>query len=306
MIVVRKMKKVSLVIAITILLTSVLLPPMMISWAADFGCETGHHDFIVVEEVPPTQTENGYIVFRCEICGLDVIEILFATDRGNWVVEIYPTCTLPGFQRRDNETEEMPPLGHNFVETRIEPTCTEVGEIIQTCVRCGYRTYEPYGEVLEHQWEESITREATCEEAGELTFTCVHCDRTVTEEIPPLGHDFGAWEIVFEASEGVEGQLVRICRHCGMREYEVIEALPIVPVEPEPEPELPPELPEPERPWFGVEEAVVTGANFMVLAVFAVLLFGEFGLLFWEHRKKRELLEARRFEERGDDGYKYI
>lgn len=43
----------------------------------------------------------------------------------------------------------------------------------------------------EHAWDEGkVTKEATCTEAGEKVFTCQRCGETKTEEIPALGHNF--------------------------------------------------------------------------------------------------------------------
>ena len=43
----------------------------------------------------------------------------------------------------------------------------------------------------EHKWDEGkVTKEATCTEAGEKIYTCTRCGETKTEEIPATGHTY--------------------------------------------------------------------------------------------------------------------
>ena len=61
-----------------------------------------------------------------------------------------------------------------------------------------------------HSWDEGvITVEPTCTEPGEKVYTCVRCDETMTEEIPAMGHSYfdGACYVCGEAL-AAEGDIV--------------------------------------------------------------------------------------------------
>ncbi len=80
---------------------------------------------------------------------------------------------------------------HEYTETvQKEPTCTESGETIRTCIYgCG-QTETLITEATGHAWNNGeITTEATCTEDGEMTYTCTanNCGETKTEEIPATG-----------------------------------------------------------------------------------------------------------------------
>jgi len=201
-----------------------------------------------------------------------------------------------------NEYEEIPALGHQWVETVTPPTCTESGRRVRTCSRCGESHTEVYGEPIGHNYIETITREPSCVQYGIITFTCEHCGNYYTEPIPALEHDFGEWIIYAPAGEGVEGRKYRECSLCGERIWETTPALPVAQTEPPPT-EPPPERP---RPFFGLEEAIVTGANVTIWIIGFFVLFMEFGFLAWKRRKTKALLAIKQINEKSEDGYEYI
>ena len=297
------------IFAMTIVVGGVSLAAPATVMAENFDCSQGRHDFQIIRNVPPTHTENGYIIYRCRLCGLEYRETVFATGHNwsDWVVDRAPTCTESGVRRRTcyigtphSETEEIPATGHSFVERVIEPTCTQPGQRIFTCSVCGYSYTETFGEPTGHNYIETITREPTCEHEGELTFTCEHCGESYTETIPKLEHIYGEWIIYIPAGEGTEGSKYMECILCGYRIWETIPALPMGDIS-QSEPD------EPERePLFGIEEVIIVGANIAAWVILFLLLSGEFTLLSWERKRKKELLAAKRFDENGEDGYEYI
>jgi len=183
-------------------------------------------------------------------------------------------------------------LGHEYMSTVTrQPSCVEAGQVTITCERCDYTRVETYGEPTGHEMVEDITRAPTCLEEGLKEWNCEHCDYGHAKAIEMLSHEWGEWTTEISPEEGIDGLRYRECLYCGTRIEEVIEALPITPEE---------------RPFFGVEEAVVVGANFLALVVFGFLLFGEFLLLLWRRKKKKEITERKALEREFDDGYQSI
>ena len=78
------------------------------------------HDYVVVETVEPTCTEQGYTVYECR-CGdsykADYVDAL-GHDMGEWTVVNEPTCTEEGLRQRACsrcdyvETETIPVIDH--------------------------------------------------------------------------------------------------------------------------------------------------------------------------------------------------
>lgn len=82
------------------------------------------------------------------------------------------------------ESIVIPPLEHNYSDAVIvRSTCTEPGEEVKICQRCGKesRTELPPGEHLFHTYE---TVAPTCSEPGERVSICVNCNVQEKEVIP--------------------------------------------------------------------------------------------------------------------------
>ena len=279
---------------------------------ANFDCYIGLHDFVEVHRVPPTHTSNGRVYLECQECGVQASRTLFATQCqwSEWTVTRQPTCTTPGQRTRTcsvgvthGEYQEIPALGHNHVLTIIQPTCTEYGQRIFTCSDCGDSFSEVYGEPTGHSHIEEVTTYPTCDYYGERTFTCEDCGDYYTEQIPKLTHDFGQWVVYMPPCEGIEGKRYRQCLLCGHQIWEAVQALPEPPIIPEP-PQEP--VPQPEPSFFGVQEAVVTGANVIFWIIALCVLFSEISYLLWQRRKTNEIVALNKFEESGVDGYEFI
>ena len=79
---------------------------------------------------------------------------------------------------------------HTFVETVIEPTCTEKGYTLHKCA-CGYEFLDNLTAALGHNLGEwKVTTPATEGKDGEETRACTraNCDYTETRKIPALRH----------------------------------------------------------------------------------------------------------------------
>ena len=134
-----------------------------------------------------------------------------------------PTCSEPGemiskcSKCGDSYKTELSPTGKHEYESSVtkEATCTEAGEMTYTCKICG-DTYTEAIAAKGHDYEKSVTKEATCTEAGVTTYTCKNCGDTYTEEIPALGHKEGDWIITKDATFFFStGEKVQKCPVCG-------------------------------------------------------------------------------------------
>ena len=159
---------------------------------------THHYITITIE---PTCTERGYTKYTCEKCGnsynADYKKAL-GHDFGEWK-EIKPaTEEEDGLKERTcarcGETEEQAIPAktheHKFVDTVIEPTCTERGYTIHKC-KCGEQYEDSYVSALDHSFTNYVSDgNATCTKDGTKTAKCDRCDETKTmaDEGSAKGH----------------------------------------------------------------------------------------------------------------------
>ena len=118
-----------------------------------------------------------------------------------------PTCTEYGYRTEECticwQVRQVPlnPLGHYFPnpwKTISEPSCTEAGHEMNTCVRvnrgkeCGYEWWREIP-ALGHDWDEGkVTKAPTATLDGEMTYTCRRDpSHTKTEPIPATGEGGG-------------------------------------------------------------------------------------------------------------------
>ena len=105
---------------------------------------------------------------------------------------------------------------HTFVETVIEPTCTEKGYTLHKC-ECGEKYEDSYVSALDHklgEWE--VTTPATEEKDGEEKRICTreNCDYFETRKIPKLDHTHEYTETVIEPTCTEKGYTLHKCE-CG-------------------------------------------------------------------------------------------
>ena len=160
-----------------------------------------HHYITTIVE--PTCTERGYTKYTCEKCGNSYnadYEKALGHNFGEWK-EIKPaTEEEDGLKERTcarcGETEEQAIPAktheHKFVDTVIEPTCTEKGYTIHKC-KCGEQYEDSYVSALDHSYSTEWTtdKEATCSETGIKSHHCTRCEAKTDEtEIPLAAHTF--------------------------------------------------------------------------------------------------------------------
>ena len=109
--------------------------------------------------------------------------------------------------------ESIPPLGHDYEDVVIAPTCTEDGYTEHTCTRCGDSYRDSYTDAQGHLYEKTVT-EATCETMGYTTYVCSVCEHSYVGAItPPLGHDYE--NVVVAPTCTKEGYTEHTCARCG-------------------------------------------------------------------------------------------
>lgn len=145
----------------------------------------------------PNCTDKGSQKRTCTVCGYAETAEVDANGH-SWEAEATidkePTCTENGSKSIHCEncdavkdSEEIPALGHQYTETVVPPTDTELGYTEHICSVCGDTFRDNYIDLPgthEHTWDDGIvTKEATAEENGIRTYTCKICGKTKTEII---------------------------------------------------------------------------------------------------------------------------
>ncbi len=105
---------------------------------------------------------------------------------------------------------------HSYIETVVEPTCTEKGYTLHKC-SCGDEYRDNETEALGHLFGEWKTiTPATEEKDGEETRACTreNCDYTETRKIPALNHTHSYTETVVEPTCTEKGYTLHKCS-CG-------------------------------------------------------------------------------------------
>ena len=149
-----------------------------------------------VVTIAPTCTEEGEKTFTCTTCpkGEEVTktEVIPATGHTIEIInKVDATCLEAGYSGDEYCTvcesliktgEDVAALGHDYVNTLIESTCTEEGKAIQTCSRCDYEVVSkiaPTGHTLTHY--DAV--DPTCVDEGNYEYwQCETCQKIYKEE----------------------------------------------------------------------------------------------------------------------------
>lgn len=113
-------------------------------------------------------------------------------------------------------------LGHKYVDTVVDPTCTVQGYTLHKCSVCGDELKDTYTKALGHEYGAWITDTPATEDAvGSKHRDCVRGDDRQTEEIPKLTHVHTPAAAVKEnevpatcETDGSYDEVVR-CSKCG-------------------------------------------------------------------------------------------
>ena len=171
------------------------------------------HDFVITSELEATCTDDGYIVMECqrEGCECTKQQIIIAPGHSFGGDNI---CDVCGFTVEIHE--------HEFDETVVDATCTNIGYTVYAC-SCGYEYRSSYVDQLGHSWGEGeVVAGKTCDTPGVMKYTCTTCGTDYEVEIP-AGHDW-VESVTLEATCTDDGILTRACSACGETEEVVIPA----------------------------------------------------------------------------------
>ena len=165
--------------------------------------EAEGHKTVTSEAVEPTCTEDGKTAGRhCSVCGK-----VFAGE------------------------EVIPATGHSYSDwtTTKEANCTEDGERVKECPKCGDVVKEAIP-ATGHSWDTDYTvdKPATATEDGIESIHCTKCNaiQEGSERIIPATeeHNFGEWVIIKEATCTEPGTKERTCLDCDKKETVEIPA----------------------------------------------------------------------------------
>lgn len=188
------------------------------------------HDFLPIV-TPSTCTVNGTKVYTCkkhENCKANYTETLPLEDHKFEKYDILSKADcINGEVRKytcsDCDAEKTEVIGsgsgvHNWTDTYVAPTCTEVGYTIKACKGCGLAYRTDFVASTGHNYTYSYS-DATCTKDGGTTYTCTNsgCKYSyfvADENAPALGHDMTSW--YYEAQNG--GEYYYNKRDCGRDE----------------------------------------------------------------------------------------
>ncbi len=254
---------------------------------------------------------------------------------GEWITDREPTCTQAGHRYRicildpsypHEENEIIPPLGHDYDMSEVAPNCTSRGVKTYKCRRCGYTYSEEYGDLAEHSYKKTVTKQPTCEEDGEITYTCTVCGVSYTETIDKTGHEYKETTVKVPDCTGVglkkyvcsrcndsyteefghiqphlferktevtnnEKIITEVCRNCGYtHEIERTE------IQKSEEPKVPEEnTPEEDDGDIMTAACIAAGAADIVLfGGFAASILSDVSVLRWYKNRKKQITELRK------------
>ena len=157
---------------------------------------TGHIWDEGVITTQPTHDEYGVKTLHCKNCDATMTEKVLPTKYTFTVTVVPPTCTEDGYtMHKCNEDNSLSykdnivhSTGHHAAKRVIEPTCKEEGHTEIYCTVCGeVSTVLSTTPKKDHTWDSGVvTTEPTTEHEGVKTYTCTGCGETKTESIARL------------------------------------------------------------------------------------------------------------------------
>ena len=116
------------------------------------------------------------------------------------------------------------PHDHVWVDTVVDPTCSEQGYTLHVCSICNKKVKDTYTDTIPHDYEADVT-EPTCTDGGFTTYTCTMCGDTYVDDwTDPLDHAWDEGVVTLEPTETEDGVRTYTCGHCGATRTETIPA----------------------------------------------------------------------------------
>lgn len=173
--------------------------------------------------VKPTCTAQGYTRYTCKTCGNTYTDNFVEAEGhkyGEWTTVKEPTCVDLGKDERTCsvcsyvDEKDIDALGHSYKDMVIDPSCTERGNTVHECERCGYTYTDGYTEPTGHNFGEWVDlTKPTCTASGVMQRKCADCPQTETKIVSPLGHDYKVKLVEPTCLE--QGYTTHICSRCG-------------------------------------------------------------------------------------------
>ncbi len=183
-------------------------------------------DHQYVDNQPCSCAAPGYWDKICAICGKKSGQYLKAPDHK--LKQTFSTeATCLDYGKQYSECTECGqvffhvtdrPLGHDWVEKRVEPTCTESGYSLMECSRCHEKKDWTELPALGHDYsgEWVVEKEATCTEPGQSSIGCSRCGQRKTDATPAEGgHKYEVERVIVEPTDDTPGIAAVKCKICG-------------------------------------------------------------------------------------------
>ena len=169
-----------------------------------YDCEAGGHllmpyslfdgfEALTAEDTVVSCEVDGKKFSFCLACGAEEYDVTPAYGHDYKVVnEVAPTCEELGKIEKHCETcakrivEDVPVVGHTFVNETIPADCENEGKQIERCVTCNKENAVSIP-VSGHLYQAKVTTEPSAVGDGERESTCTVCGDSYTESIPSKG-----------------------------------------------------------------------------------------------------------------------
>ncbi len=183
----------------------------------------------------PTCTEKGYTTYTCTRCKDEYKDDYVDSKHILKTQEFKPTCDEDGYTLYTCEcgaieysTPGEAALGHDFDKGKVTkvPTCTEKGELTQTCKRenCGEPKVTPLDADMNNHDYKSVVTKPTCTKDGYTTHICARCeDKKVEEGAAALKHKWDAGKITKAPTCTEKGVKTYTCVTCSEIKNEAID-----------------------------------------------------------------------------------
>lgn len=202
---------------------------------------THEHDFVVVNTVAPTCTEDGYTEYKCSVCGeLRQDDVIPAKghDYVNAIVEptcdnngcTEHTCTVCGYMYVSDQTDA---LGHEAGEWELVYDSCTLQRLEKRCIRCNELIEQKHVTGPGHLYETVVVIEPNCQQKGLERTVCTVCGDVKSENELTGTHIYTDWEITKEPADGVHktksdfGTRICHCTVCGKTVEESIVRIAI-------------------------------------------------------------------------------
>lgn len=181
-----------------------------ISYVSDYTEPKGHSWDEGHTVTNSTCEGEGVMEYHCNDCDTTMIKAISATGH-----KPGPAATCTEAQLcLDCGTVLAMPKGHDYVETVVPSTCTQMGYSVFRCADCDDEYKDNYTDKLAHKYKSEI-KDPSCTQLGYTVYTCEDCGDTYSSDYKePLGHELSDWIIDTPATIDHAGSRHKECTRC--------------------------------------------------------------------------------------------